>query len=438
MWQRCLRVSRPKLIERLLSLVTPATFRQGTLRLNLIFTLAGNTVQLGAQWASVMLLAKLGDPVMVGEYSLALGLCAPVITICSLGLRTVLVTDATRSFAYSDLLGARALGVSISVAGVAAEALFVARTLRAFAVFVVVALARSVDSLSDIYWAQLQRAERMELIAVSQALRGVVGIAVMSALLWFTHSLAWASLGLLAVSLGVWGLYDVPAVRATSPGERTWPTFHRVELRRILALTAPLVFSIALNAFAGPLPRYVLEAYRGTREVGFLAVASSPIALVGFLPTAIFQASAARAASHLQHGEHDAFVSLGWKVLAANVAVAASFYFASVLFGHHFLRVMFSAEYTHLWPVMNLFCLTQLLTTVAVFGSQVVNAGRMFRVNALISLLSVPVHLAASLLLVPRHGLVGSAYADMVYKGSTSIALFGIGIWWLTKARKRA
>lgn len=431
-------MSSPKLIERLLRVVAPASFRQGTLRLNLIFTLAGNTVQLGAQWASVMLLAKVGDPLMVGEYSLALGLCAPVITVCSLGLRTVLVTDATRSLAYSDLLGARALGVGVAVLVVAVESAWVARSWHAFAVFVLVALARSVDSLSDIHWGQLQRAERMDLIAGSQMLRGVLGTVIMGVILSITRSLAWGAVGLLLSSLAVWGIFDLRAVRAASPGEETRPTFRGPELRRILAMTAPLVFSIALTAFAGPLPRYFLEHYRGTREVGYLAVAASPIALVGFLPTAIFQASAARAASHMQRGEHDAFVSLGWKVMAANVGVSGAFYAASVLFGDRFLRVMFSPEYTHLWPVMNLFCLTQLLITVAVFGSQVVNAGRMFRVSAVISVISVAVHVAASALLVPRYGLQGSVYADMVYKCSSSLILVGVGAWWLLRKRQRA
>jgi O-antigen/teichoic acid export membrane protein len=418
--------------------VAPSTFRQGSLRLNLVFTLVGNTVQLGAQWATVMLLAKIGDPVMVGEFSLALGLCAPVITVLSLGLRTVLVTDAARSHTYADMLGARVIGTALALVVVTAEALWIARSPRVLAVYVLVAAARCIDSLSDIHWAQLQRAERMDLIAGSQALRGLLGITAMGAALALTRSLAWAAAALLAVSLLVWWRFDLRAVDAATPDERTRPTFDPAALRKIVKVTAPLVFSMALTAFAGPMPRYFLEAYRGTREVGYLAVASAPIALVGFLPSAIYQATAARAAAHMQRGEHGAFVALGWRVVAANVAVAMGFYLGSVLLGGVFLRVMFAPEYARLWPVMNLYCLSQVITTVGVFGSQVVNAGRMFRASAVLALLAVVAHLLASMALVPRYGLWGSVYADMVFKSVSAVVLFVIGAWWFVRERRTA
>jgi O-antigen/teichoic acid export membrane protein len=417
--------------------VAPKTFRQGSLRLNLVFTLVGNTVQLGAQWATVMLLAKIGDPVMVGEFSLALGLCAPVITVLSLGLRTVLVTDASRVHTYADLLGARVLGVALALAVVTAEALWIARSPRVLAVYVLVAAARCIDSLSDIHWAQLQRAERMDLIAGSQVLRGLLGIAAMGATLVVTRSLAWAAVALLGVSLLVWWRFDLRAVAAATPEERTRPAFDPAALRKIVKVTAPLVFSIALSAFAGPMPRYFLEAYRGTREVGYLAVASAPIALLGFLPSAIYQATAARAAAHMQGGDHDAFVRLGWRVTAANVAVALSFYLGSVVLGGVFLRVMFAPEYVRLWPVMNLYCLSQVIATVGAFGSQVVNAGRMFRASAFLSLVGVLAYLLASIALVPRYGVWGSAYAEMVYKLVGGGGLFVISAWWFARVRRR-
>lgn len=413
------------------------TFRRGTLRMNLVWTLLGNTVQLGSQWASVMMLAKLGTPELVGTYSLALGLCAPVIVVCSLGLRNVLVTDAKRVHAYPDMLGLRVLGTGVAMALVAALAAWVARSPTILAIYVIVAAARGVDGMSDIHWAQLQRAERMDLIAVSQALRGVLGIAAMCLALVLTRSLVWASVGLLGVSLGVWWLFDVRAVRVATPEEQLHPRYDPAVIRRILAFTAPLVFSTVLTAVSGPMPRYFLEAYRGSREVGYLAVASSPIALVGFLPSAIYQATAARAAQHMQHGEHDQFVSLGWKVLAANVTIAGGFYLGVALFGDVFLRVMFSPEYVHLWPEMKLFCFSQLIASFAAFGAQVTNASRMFRFLAANAVLAVGAHALASFALVPRYGLRGSAWADMAFKGFSAFTLIAVGLWWVVAERRK-
>jgi O-antigen/teichoic acid export membrane protein len=431
-------VATPPIIERLQGILPLRTFRQGSLRLNLLWTLTGNTVQLGSQWASVMVLARLGTPELVGEYSLALGLCAPVIVVSSLGLRNVLVTDAKRVHAYADMLGARVLGTATAMAVVAVIAASVAGSVRVFGVYVLLAAARCFDSLSDIYWAQLQRAERMDLIAFSQGLRGLLGIAALSVALALTGSLLWAAAALLAVSAAVWGLFDTAAVRAATPDEDLRPRMDPATLRKILAFTAPLVLSMLLGSVAGPMPRYFLQHFHGAREVGFFAVASSPIAVVGFIPAAIYQATAARAAMHMQSGDHRAFTSLAWKVLLANLAVAGAFYAGAALFGGVFLRALFSPAYGHLWPEMKLFCFAQLVAALAAFGSQVTNAARMFRVLAANSVLNVAALAVASALLVPRYGVRGTAYADIAFKGVSAAMLTAVSVWWAWSARRRA
>jgi O-antigen/teichoic acid export membrane protein len=403
-----------------------------------VWTLTGNTVQLGAQWASVMVLAKLGSPILVGEFSLALGLCAPVIALCSLGLRNLLVTDARRSHAYADMLGVRVVGVGVGMITIAAIAAWAARSPRLFAIYLVVAAARSIDSLSDIYWGQLQRAERMDLIAASQILRGLLGICGLCAALALTGSLAWGAAALLATSLLVWWVVDRRAVRYATPDEARAPRFDPVTMRAILAMSSPLILSLLLTSVAGPMPRYFLDAYGSARDVGFFAVASAPIAIAGFLPAAIYQTTAARAARHMQSGEHDRFMELSRKVLLANLAVSGAFYLGSVFFGDVFLRRMFTPEYVRVWPEMNLFCLAQLLTSFAALGSQVTNAARMFRLLAVNAVVSVAALVVASFVLVPRMGVRGSAWADIVYKGSSTLFLMVVGFWWAwTRTRPR-
>src|SRR5262245_13252375 len=70
---------------------------QGTrpsLRTNFLWTLAGNVVYAGCQWGMLIVLAKLGTPAMVGEFSLGLAICAPIFMLSNLNLRGVQATDA--------------------------------------------------------------------------------------------------------------------------------------------------------------------------------------------------------------------------------------------------------------------------------------------------------------------------------------------------------
>jgi hypothetical protein len=48
----------------------------------------------------------------------------------------------------------------------------------------------------------------------------------------------------------------------------------------------------------------------------------------------------------------------------------------------------------------------------------------------------LPALLLASMALVPRYGLWGSVYADMVFKSVSAAVLFAIGAWWFVRERR--
>jgi O-antigen/teichoic acid export membrane protein len=408
--------------------------RAGSLRLNVAWTLLGNTVQLGSQWASLMVLARLGSETTVGTYSFALGLCAPVIGTGSLGLRNVLVTDARRESEYAHYLALRVVTTALGMLVIAAASLALAPSRAALAAYVLVAAARSIDVLSDIHWAQLQRAERMDLIAISQAARGILGIAFLVIGMALGRSLVWGAAGLFAASLAVWAFFDLVAVRKVSPDEPVWPKFDWDPLAKIFRTVAPLAGSLLLTTVAGPMPRYFLKMFWGEREVGLFAVASSPLALVGFLPVAIFQATTARAAHHYLHGERRQFIALAWRVMALNLVTSGGFCLASVLFGRYFL-MLYKPQYMRLWPEMNIFCFAQFLMSFATIGVLVMSAGRMFRLQALNSVVSVFVLVLANFALVPSGGVRATAWADVIYKSLSTLAIASVGVWYLLRKR---
>lgn len=414
------------------------TFRTGSLRANLVWTVGGSVAQLGSQWATLMLLAKLGSPERVGEFSFALGLCAPVTVTAMLGLRTILVTDARREWAYADYLALRVLVIPLGMVAVLGFALAATRDPARLAVIMALAAWRFGDVQADIHYAQLQRHERMDLVAISMGLRGASTLLGMILGLAVARSLLVAALATVALSTLVWWRFDLPAVRRVSGAdESVAPRFDRARLAGLLAKAAPLAGSALITSLASPLPRYFLEAYHGQRAVGFFAVASSPLALVGFLPGAIYQSTAARAAVYFQGRETRAFLRLAAWVTAANVAISGGFYLGSLALGGLFLERFFTAEYRSAWPELNLFCLSAFLQSFAALGSQVLNAGRMFTTQMINAVFSVCVLAAASQLLVPRFGVHGSAWADVVYKVVSATFVTVVGVWQLRAHTRR-
>src|ERR1700761_4467989 len=80
-----------------------------SLRANFVWTFAGNIVYSGCQWGGLVVLAKLGSPELVGEYSLGLAIAMPVLMFAMLQLRPVIASDVREEYRFGDYLGFRIL-----------------------------------------------------------------------------------------------------------------------------------------------------------------------------------------------------------------------------------------------------------------------------------------------------------------------------------------
>src|ERR1700675_4948304 len=85
------------------------TVQGASLRWNFSWTFVGNVIYSGSQWSMLVLLAKIGNPEMVGQYGLALAIAGPVLALSSLQLRAVLTTDVREQIHFGEYLGFRLL-----------------------------------------------------------------------------------------------------------------------------------------------------------------------------------------------------------------------------------------------------------------------------------------------------------------------------------------
>src|SRR6516165_2263483 len=93
------------------------------LRINLLWTLAGNVIYAASQWGMLILLAKLSGPETVGQFALGLAITAPVFMLTNLQLRAVQATDARRDFLAGDYLALRLITTAVACLAVGVLAL---------------------------------------------------------------------------------------------------------------------------------------------------------------------------------------------------------------------------------------------------------------------------------------------------------------------------
>src|SRR5437016_3829268 len=87
-----------------------------SLRTNFSWTVTGNVTHAGCQWAALVLLAKLGTPEMLGQYSLGLAICLPILGFSSLQLRNVVTTDISKRTPFPEYLSFRLLTTIVAMA----------------------------------------------------------------------------------------------------------------------------------------------------------------------------------------------------------------------------------------------------------------------------------------------------------------------------------
>ena len=80
-----------------------------SLRANFAWTLAGNVLYGACQWGMLSVLAKLGSPSIVGQFTLGLAVSAPVFMFTNLQLRAVQATDVNVEHGFANYFTLRLL-----------------------------------------------------------------------------------------------------------------------------------------------------------------------------------------------------------------------------------------------------------------------------------------------------------------------------------------
>ena len=238
----------------------------------------GNTIYSLCQWALVVFLAKFGNVEMVGKYSLALAITAPIFMFTNLQLRAVQIADVRNEFKFNTYFSLRVysslLGVFISL-GILLLCNYQWET--RLTIFII-GVAKGIESVSDIFWGLQQKNERMDFVAKSMLLRGVISVIGFTSAIYVTGSIV---VGSLALTLS-WGLvllfYDISNMKLTGKEPTNEKIFaisrgeYQIDpIMKLIRKTLPLGAALALVSLNANIPRYFVEYYLGEGSLGIFS-----------------------------------------------------------------------------------------------------------------------------------------------------------------------
>jgi len=394
---------------------------------NSAWSVAGNSVYALCQWGMLVVLARAGNPSLVGQFALGLAVAAPVFLFANLQIRAIQSTDVRQEYSFGDYLGLRLLttaGALIVLAGIIGVAGYSSGTTTR--VILAVGLAKAFEAVSDVFHGDLQRRERMRQVAVYLILKGLLSVAAMGVAVWLTGSALAGALAMAAVFASVLVFGELRFAVAVPRVNWNWRAF-----RRLSVIALPLGFVMMMISVTANMPRYFVESALGAKGLGVFAALTYLGVAATMLVNAIGLAATPRLARLYISDSRGAFpqLLLRGSLLATIPGLAAIGILAT--FGEPVLRLVYGQAYAaHVDVAIWVMAAAALACAASVLGYGL-TAARCFHQQVPLFVVVMGIAALAMYELVPRYGLVGAAAGQIVtavaqLSGSALILYFAV------------
>jgi O-antigen/teichoic acid export membrane protein len=387
-----------------------------SLRRNFSWTFLGNIIFAAAQWGMLVVVAKLGSPEKVGQLALGLAVTAPIMLFSNLQLRSVQATDAKREYDFSHYLHLRIITTILALVVIVGVAVLANYRPESAWVIVLVGVAKSFESFSDVMYGLFQQRERMDRIALSLMLRGPLALVGLGIGMALTDSVVGGALGMAVSWLLVMIFYDIRNTRRLlkSEGEEAeilGSGWDFTVLKRLTWLSLPLGFTMMMNSLGVNIPRYFIEAHQGERELGFFAAMAYLIVAGNIITLALGQSVSPRLSQYYAANKRRDFAVLFLKLCGIGLVLGLGGIFVAVVAGRPLLTLLYDAEYAKEVDVFTGLMVVAAINYLASFMGFAITAARYFKIQAPQFVLITLVTLGASYALIPSRGLEGAVIA---------------------------
>ncbi len=396
-----------------------------SLRRNFSWTFIGNAVYAGCQWGMLVVLAKLGSPEMVGEFTLGLAVTAPIVMLTNLQLDIVQATDAKKQYSFSDYLALRLIGTAIALVAIAIVTLWTGYSLQTSLVILLVGLAKAFESVSDIFHGLIQQHERMDRIAVSLMIKGPLSLVLLGLGVYLSGSVVWGVAGLAfawAVVLVAWDIRNGTLILNRVPQI----SLHWKTIQQLVWLCLPLGLVKMLISLNSNIPRYFIKEYLGARELGIFAALAYLMVAGNMVIFALGESASPRLAKYYAARNVNAFRGLLFKLVGLAALIGGTAIVIAQVAGTEVLTLLYRPEYAENKDLFVLLMVAAAIGYMSSFLGYGMTAARYFRVQTPLFVIVTATSAMACLWLLPTQGLIGAAKA-LIFAAIVQ-AVFSLGV----------
>lgn len=386
------------------------------------WTFVGNAIYGGGQLATLMLLAKLVRPELVGQYALGLAVVYPVMMFTNLQLRAVMSSGSRREIHFGNYLSLRMLTTSLAFALIFGVTQILEYDWKLTTVVLMVGLAYSIETLSDVYYARLQLHDRMAQISKSMIARALLSVFGLAVVTYVTRNLLWGIAAIVLARVTVLFTYDtcerthglIGQSRGFSQNEALGLRFDSKAIRELLRVSLPLGLVVLLGCLNSSIPNFFIKHALGERDLGIFAAIGFAISVGNMAVVSLGQSAYTRLARSCAAGDLASFSWLLGKLLFFGAAIGLSGMIITKLAGREILTVLFRPEYAERAELLPWMMAAGGILFMAQFLGFGLTAANFYHSQVALNIVATFSLLAACHWLVARQGLLGAIFAMLI------------------------
>lgn len=340
---------------------------------SLLVVTIGNVASAAAQWYLVWLFARQDGPQAVGQYSTLIAALTPVFILSQLGLRNLFLT-LRRHVRWRTYLGVR-ISTALIATTVGIIVLLILGVGGGWPMAAAVITIKVCDTVADLFFARLQRAERLVsfgllLIGGALASAAVVTVVMITsgsvvAALWGVAATA-AVVTAATVRLGLASpaprqaaapAEAVPGDRVSAPGTRVLD-----EVRSLLSAGLPLSLMQGIYSLTSYTPLAVVALFGATADVGRYASAAYLVVFANLVGASLETVMLPAYRRHVDEGRTPSLLRTALVRGLTIMAVLSPLIVLALFVGNPLLTFVYGGEFALSVPAIGMLSLAAVIT----------------------------------------------------------------------------
>jgi O-antigen/teichoic acid export membrane protein len=401
-----------------------------SLKENFSWAFFGNVFDGIFQWAILIILAKVGTPVMLGQYILGISICSPVMMFADLDLRILQSTDQNKKYSFIHYFSLETINSVIGLA-IIIILIFISAKSEHFQVILAVGLSQAIRNISSSFYGLFQQNERMDYISKSLLLKGFISLIVFGLLIWITNNLVCGIIGFISVWLVLMLTYDVSRSTVTLFILKDVRFLFGRNLNKIISLAwlgLPLGIVAALTSLNVNIPRYFVEHHLGITALGIFGAVVYISESATKVVMSLMQTVNPRLSRHYLKKEKKAFLNLLYKVALIILVLGIVGVLVAIFFGKLVLTLAYNSDYAQYEGLLVWIMVVAAIRYATIPLRNIMIIARWVKVQLLTRIVSLLLLFILCFILVPRAGLLGAIYASLI--ATILLFLFNALICW--------